>query len=117
MNDYLQFIENSRDLEKSFLETYPISREGFSLLELIAAKHSANVKLTVMYVKSLRKYGAPSSIHRSLTHLLELGLIRYGETWDDRRVRYLIPTPLALEYFEKIGDVMLGVLHRTSSPP
>jgi DNA-binding MarR family transcriptional regulator len=47
--------------------------------------------------------GAPATVHRKLTNLRNQGLVSVDESSDDLRVKTVVPTRKALDYFEKLA--------------
>ena len=47
--------------------------------------------------------GAPATIHRKLARLKTHGLVSVDESSEDLRIKTVVPTPKALEYFDKLA--------------
>ena len=47
--------------------------------------------------------GAPATVHRKLTNLRKQGLVSVDESSDDLRIKTVVPTRKALDYFEKLA--------------
>jgi hypothetical protein len=73
------------------------------LLEAVTASWHAGRALTVTETMSLSVVGAPATVHRKLTSLKTKGLVSVEETIEDLRVKRVVPTRKALEYFEKLA--------------
>jgi hypothetical protein len=82
-----------------------------SMEALTASWHSGQA-LTVTETMSLSVAGAPATVHRKLTNLKKQGLVSVHESDIDLRVRMLVPTRRALDYFERLAacleDAKLG---------
>lgn len=73
------------------------------LLEALTASWHAGHTLTVTETMALSVAGAPATVHRKLTSLKNQGLVSVDESSDDLRVKTVVPTRKALEYFEKLA--------------
>ncbi|SAK82757.1 hypothetical protein AWB75_05301 [Caballeronia catudaia] len=73
------------------------------LLEALTASWHAGRTLTVTETMALSVAGAPATVHRKLTSLRKQGLVSVGESSDDLRIKTVVPTRKALEYFEKLA--------------
>jgi DNA-binding IclR family transcriptional regulator len=73
------------------------------LLEALTASWSAGHALTVTETMSLSAAGAPATVHRKLASLKKHGLVAMDESHGDLRVKTVVPTPRALDYFEQLA--------------
>ncbi|SAK83063.1 hypothetical protein AWB76_05698 [Caballeronia temeraria] len=73
------------------------------LLEALTASWHAGHTLTVTETMALSVAGAPATVHRKLTSLRKQGLVSVDESSDDLRVKTVVPTRKALDYFEKLA--------------
>ncbi|MFM0052768.1 winged helix-turn-helix domain-containing protein [Caballeronia grimmiae] len=73
------------------------------LLEALTASWHAGHALTVTETMALSVAGAPATVHRKLTNLRNQGLVSVDESTDDLRVKTVVPTRKALDYFEKLA--------------
>ncbi|SAL76719.1 hypothetical protein AWB74_05043 [Caballeronia arvi] len=73
------------------------------LLEALTASWHAGRTLTVTETMALSVAGAPATVHRKLTSLRKQGLVSVGESSDDLRIKTVVPTRKALDYFEKLA--------------
>jgi Fe2+ or Zn2+ uptake regulation protein len=80
------------------------------LLEVIAVRHSAEKPLTVTDAMALNTIASPATIHRKLDQLRELGMIDTVFEGKNRRTKYLVPTQMAHDYFNQVGQVMQQAL-------
>jgi predicted transcriptional regulator len=78
------------------------------LLEIVAtcAAHEA---LTVTEAMGLSEIGSPATLHRKLDDLRKAGLIEHRYEGEDRRTKYLHPTPKATLHFDKLGETLMTV--------
>src|ERR1700704_6354505 len=70
------------------------------LLEALAAAWHAGRTLTVTETMALSVAGAPATVYRKLSRLRQEGLVSVDESSTDLRTKTVVPTRLALEYFE-----------------
>jgi Fe2+ or Zn2+ uptake regulation protein len=80
------------------------------LLEVIAVRQAANKPLTVTDAMALNNIASPATIHRKLDQLRELGMIDTVFEGKNRRTKYLVPTSMAHDYFNQVGQVMKQAL-------
>jgi hypothetical protein len=73
------------------------------LLEGLTASWSAGRALTVTETMALSSAGAPATVHRKLMSLRKQGLVTVDESSDDLRIKTVIPTRKALDYFEQLS--------------
>ncbi|EKS70807.1 hypothetical protein BURK_012853 [Burkholderia sp. SJ98] len=73
------------------------------LLEALTASWHAGHALTVTETMALSIAGAPATVHRKLTNLRKQGLVSVDESSDDLRIKTVVPTRKALDYFEKLA--------------
>jgi Fe2+ or Zn2+ uptake regulation protein len=80
------------------------------LLEAIAVRHAQDKALTVTDAMALNNIASPATIHRKLDQLRELGMIDTVFEGKNRRTKYLVPTKMAHDYFNQVGEVMQQAL-------
>jgi hypothetical protein len=73
------------------------------LLEALTAAWHAGRALSVTETMALSAAGAPATVHRKLAELKRKGLVAVSESRGDLRIRTVVPTPKALEYFERLA--------------
>ena len=73
------------------------------LLEALTASWHAGHTLTVTETMALSVAGAPATVHRKLTSLRKQGLVSVDESSNDLRIKTVVPTRKAIEYFEKLA--------------
>jgi hypothetical protein len=73
------------------------------LLQALTAAWRAGRSLSVTETMALSVAGAPATIHRKLARLKTHGLVSVDESSEDLRIKTVVPTPKALEYFEKLA--------------
>lgn len=69
------------------------------MLNTLALLWQAKVKVTVLQSMEMLASVSPASAHRRLKTLSAKGLISFETDASDRRVKYIVSTPLADQYF------------------
>ncbi|MBC8740449.1 winged helix-turn-helix domain-containing protein [Paraburkholderia sp. UCT31] len=82
------------------------------LLEALTAAWHAGSAFTVTEAMGLSAAGAPATIHRKLTRLKQQGLVTLQEASSDQRIKTVVPTPKAVDYFEKMADCLASATKR-----
>ncbi len=76
------------------------------ILNALALKWASGTKVTVMEMLKFFTNTSPSTVHRRLKSLRKKGMLALREDADDNRTKYILPTALTIDYFEKIGKCM-----------
>jgi DNA-binding MarR family transcriptional regulator len=76
------------------------------VLMALALRWAAGAKVSVMEMLDYFTNTSPSTVHRRLKTLRKKGLLALREDENDNRTKYIEPTALAFDYFEKIGKCM-----------
>jgi hypothetical protein len=103
---YLRYLAMARTVHESDTHLTAVDETGKRLLEVIALSHAENRPLTVSAAMALEPIASPGTIHRKLDLLRELGLINQIFQGDNRRTKYLVPTPVTDAYFDNLGQVL-----------
>ena len=109
-SSYLKFLAavHALDAESSaFRELDPLA---LRLLEIIAIKHHAGEPLTAMKATMLPATASQSTMHRKLTLLLNLGMVKMVHKDNNRRTKFIEPTEKAEDHFCKLGQAMGNLL-------
>ena len=102
---YLRFLNLVHALEGG--STAPtMDLDAKKLLEVIFVRYANDKPMTVTDAMALSHIASPATIHRKLDQLRELGMIDTEFEGKNRRTKYLVPTQMAHEYFESIGQAM-----------
>ncbi|NBX56045.1 MAG: MarR family transcriptional regulator [Betaproteobacteria bacterium] len=112
MNDpqvYLRFLNLLHTLEGSG-QMSDLDTDSRKLLELIALKHHQQKAMTVSDAMGLVSIASPATIHRKLDALRDLGLVDTVFEGNNRRTKFLVPTPKALTHFAGLGQAMQQAL-------
>jgi DNA-binding MarR family transcriptional regulator len=82
----------------------PLERE---LLDLLAQRWADNIKVTVLEAMHSAVAGmSPSTVHRRLKTLKAAGLIVQVPDDADNRIKYLMPTDRARDYYDRLGAAL-----------
>ncbi len=105
---YFRFLQLARAVEALPQGTAMDANET-ALLEAVVLRWHEGHPMTVRESINLSALGSPATLHKRVTRLrLKEMLATYNEP-GDRRAKFLIPTPKALEYFEQLGQSMQQV--------
>lgn len=109
-SSYLKFLATAHalDAESSvFRELDPLA---LRLLEIIAVKHHAGEPLTAMKATMLPATASQSTMHRKLTMLLNMGMVKMVHKDNNRRTKFIEPTEKAEDRFSRLGQAMSNLL-------
>lgn len=99
---YLRFLMLAQTLRSSseFPALDPMEER---LLNLFATVWHADRKITVLQAMSLSDDVSSTTAHRRLKSLRKKGVITLVSDDADNRVKYVMPTPVATQYFAHLG--------------
>ncbi|MBU3652109.1 MAG: winged helix-turn-helix transcriptional regulator [Limnohabitans sp.] len=104
-NAYLRFLNLLRGVEASLLPP-TLDSTAKALLERIACQHALGNPLTITEAMALGEVASPATIHRKIDDLRVAGLVDTEFQGDNRRTKYLTPTPRARKYFDKVNALL-----------
>lgn len=104
-NAYLRFLNLLRGVEATLLPP-SLDATAKCLLERIACQHALGKPLTITEAMALQDVASPATIHRKIDDLRDTGWVDTEFQGDNRRTKYLTPTPKARKYFDKINALM-----------
>ena len=104
-NAYLRFLNLLRGVEATFLPP-TLDSTAKCLLERIACQHAVGQPLTITEAMALQDVASPATIHRKIDDLRTAGLVETEFQGDNRRTKYLTPTPKARKFFDKVNALM-----------
>jgi len=108
---YLRFLRLARALNQNKNIVKDVDATALLLLNEIAIQHLDDKPMTVTEAMLLSNIASPATIHRKLDELRELGLIEQIFEGANRRTKFLVPTKLAIAYFEKMSEAMTGAVN------
>jgi hypothetical protein len=82
------------------------ANEG-ALLTALALHWHAGRPLAVREAMTLATLGSPSTLHRRISRLKALSLIEDKSSPGNLRIKLLVPTQKALNYFDKLGNSLM----------
>lgn len=102
---YVRFLGLVRAVRQ--LPTFPnLDATEEQLLNAVEVRRHAGQRLTVLEAMSLLPDVSPSTAHRRLKNLRAKGLISLEVDGSDNRIKYVTPTPLAGQYFDRLGQAL-----------
>lgn len=115
---YLRFLNTVDSLNRE-MAYIGVDLKAVRLLEVIAIAHAEGAPLKVTDAISLSAIASPTTIHRKLSHLLAVGLMKQIFKGKDRRNKYLVPTARAAQYFDQLGQATVQALQHDApvTPP
>jgi hypothetical protein len=106
-NVYLQFLQLLHSIDSDL--DWGLDQASLHLLDVIAVHHSNKEPLTVTAAMQLNAIASPASIHRKISSLCELDLIHFEYKNGNRRTKYLAPSKLAKQRYEKLAQALLDL--------
>ena len=102
---YLRFLKLAQSLSQLPGVTALAPPEAHLLQEVVLRdfEHRA---FTVSEALAMKHLGSPATLHKRLLRLHAAGLLDYKKDAKDHRTKYLIATPLAMQHYARIGEVM-----------
>lgn len=103
---YLKYLELCSHVDAATASVSQIDERAKKLLQYIALSHMHGATLTVKAAMALSSIASSATIQRKLDNLYAVGLI--DKVFDDknRRLKYVVPTTAAQQYFARLGAVM-----------
>lgn len=102
---YLKFLNLVKAIRD--LPTFPmLDAVEQSLLDSFAAVWHTGKQITVLEAMHMSKEISPSTVHRRLKTLRAKGMIMLINDTTDSRTKYVMPTPLANQFFDQLGQCM-----------
>ena len=75
----------------------------------VAMAHDKKQALNVTQAMNLKSIGSPAMLHRKINDLLHLNMIELVFEGSNRRTKYLLPTPQAMEILDEMADAAAKV--------
>lgn len=113
-NIYLKFLNLMNAMEAA--PTFPVldSTEE-RLLNELAKSWASDQPVTVLETMGMDAEASPTTIHRRLKSLKKKGVIGLEMDDQDNRVKYVVPTQLAKEYFASLSRMMVAATKGTTA--
>ena len=87
-----------------------------AMLEAVVLRWHEKQAMTVREAINLAHLGSPATLHTRVTRLRQKELLTTVSEPGDRRAKFLIPTPKALDYFHHMGQSMLQTQSLPTAP-
>jgi hypothetical protein len=104
---YVSYLALAHALHSNTAFITEIDEKARYLLDMISIRHAQGKAMTVTDALAIDSIGSAATVHRKLNDLLRVGLIQQSYAGQNRRTKYLSPTPQADAYFASLGDVMV----------
>ena len=102
---YVRFLGLVRAVRQ--LPSFPsLDATEEQLLNAVEVHHHAGRQLTVLEAMALLPDVSPSTLHRRLKNLRAKGFITLKVDEADNRIKYVTPTPLAGQYYARLGEAL-----------
>lgn len=101
---YLRFLKSRQNLRDA--GGLALDANQRVLLEEVVLAWDLGRPMTVGQAIALVELGSPATLHKRLMVLREQGLLTEMAVEGDRRTKFLVATPKALEYFNGLGGAM-----------
>lgn len=103
---YIEFLKARHELD---VEGLCVPADERELLEVVAVCAAQDKPLTVTQFMGLNHLASPATLHRKLTKLLEARMILLVHEGKDRRTKFIHPSGLAIDYFQRAGAALAAV--------
>lgn len=102
---FLKFLNLVRAIDS--IHAFPqLDATEEKLLQRLAVSWGTDKPVTVLETMGMDADVSPTTVHRRLKSLSKKGVIRLEMDEADNRVKYVVPTSLANEYFAKLSACM-----------
>ena len=99
---FLKLVQVVRSLPE-FPDLDPVEER---LLNLFATVWHSDRKITVLQAMGLSDDVSSTTAHRRLKSLRKKGVITLLSDETDNRIKYVMPTPMATQYFSQLGQCL-----------
>jgi DNA-binding MarR family transcriptional regulator len=82
------------------------------LLNTLAATWHSNMRITVVEAMNILPGTSTATVYRRLTSLRKKGLLEIQLDETDLRVKYVLPTKAATDYFSQLADCLVKASRR-----
>ncbi len=104
---YIHFLKTRHELDVQTLFGMPADER--ELLEIVAVLAAQGKPMTVTQFMQLTHLASPATLHRKMSNLLEARMIVLVHEGKDRRTKYIHPSGLAIDYFQRAGAALAKV--------
>jgi Fe2+ or Zn2+ uptake regulation protein len=66
--------------------------------------------MVVTQTMELSDIASPATIHRRIEVLKKAGLIQAIQTEQNQKIKFLVPTQISIDYFDKLGKLMASAI-------
>ena len=101
---YLRFLSLAQALDGASVPT--VDETAKHLLQLIALRQAQGNALTVTEAMAMSEVASPATIHRKLEDLKSKGLVRSEFHEGNMRTKYLVPSRLANQRYDRLHREM-----------
>lgn len=101
---YLRFLNLVEAIRSPVLPALDTTEER--LLNVLGAAWHEGRRVTVLEAMQMLPDASSTTVHRRLNALRSKGLLANEPDAHDSRIKYLIPTPAAMSYFEELGKCL-----------
>ena len=105
VSTYLRFLQLA-----SVFQFLPAGKEmdanENALLQSVVLRWHEKNPMTVREAINLAALGSPATLHKRITRLREKEMLTTLNREGDRRAKFLVPTAMALEYLNSMGQFM-----------
>ena len=105
---YFRFLQLARAVE-ALPDGSPMDANESALLEAVVLRWHEGHAMTVREAINLTALGSPATLHKRITRLRNKDMLTTYSEVGDRRAKFLIPTPQALDYFDRLGQSLQQV--------
>jgi DNA-binding MarR family transcriptional regulator len=99
---FLKIIQSAQSVHTSS----GLTPNEIQLLQEVVLSHFEGQAFTVKQALQLQDLGSPATLHKRIQNLRKGGFLCIEKKDTDHRSKYLIATPLAIQYFECLGLAM-----------
>ena len=104
---YFRFVELTQEIDIYMAICSQINSSTLLLLNEIAIRYFEDKKITITQAMFLKNIASPSCIQRQIVDLINAGLIEYFFENGNRRAKFLVPTKLTCDYFDKMSEAIV----------
>jgi DNA-binding MarR family transcriptional regulator len=97
---YLEFLAYCDQV----LSKHKLSTTEFKILRAVTQKSLNGETLWVQNLLDMKEIASSATIHKAMKKLIKKKLIAFNPDKTDDRVKYLVPTPLAVAMFVEFGE-------------